>query len=185
MASKVSKVVGVGAMAIVLLGIMWLYWRSPVVAPVAWQAPPLTTVTAPLLPNARLESAEWWAKTLPGPETVAFDHQGDIVTGLADGRIVRLSPGSESVRVLGQTGGRPLAIAFGAEGILYIADAERGLLQMSADGAVTVLANTFESRPLSTLRMPASVTVFPPLSMTSSSINPLVACLPLSWPAES
>ncbi len=148
MVRTVSKVFGIGATVAFLVGSAFIYARSPVVEPVSWQAPPTASLSAALLLNARLEGAEWFAKALPGPEAVAINDQGEIVTGLADGRVVRLTPGSEAVQVLGETHGRPMAIAFGAEETLYIADAERGLLQMSAGGAVTVLANAFQNRPL-------------------------------------
>jgi sugar lactone lactonase YvrE len=110
------------------------------IQPVAWQPPPVAAVTPATALNERLKGAAWWAKALPGPETVFVDAQGRLVAGLLDGRVVRLAPGSEEFEVLGNTGGRPMAVASHPDGRLYIADAHRGLLALDAQGHLEVLA---------------------------------------------
>lgn len=77
-----------------------------------------------------------------GPEDVRFDASGRLVTGLADGTVVRIDPVSGERSVVGNTGGRPLGIQTCADDSVLVCDHDRGLLRMAADGAVTVLAES-------------------------------------------
>jgi sugar lactone lactonase YvrE len=93
------------------------------------------------------------ARTLPpltllelpgfGPEHVTADGKGRLLTGLADGRIVRVGPDGET-EIVAETGGRPLGLEPYGDDALVVCDAERGLLRVSlADsGNVEVLCNT-------------------------------------------
>ncbi|MCX5286040.1 MULTISPECIES: SMP-30/gluconolactonase/LRE family protein [unclassified Streptomyces] len=88
-----------------------------------------------------------------GPEDVVADHRGGVLTGLEDGRIVRVErPGDADragVRVLAETGGRPLGLELLPDNALLVCDAERGLLRIGLDdGVVRVLADTVAGRPL-------------------------------------
>lgn len=109
--------------------------------PVAWEAPPPTPLEGVYAPNERLKSVEWWAKGLIGPEAVTFDPQGRLVTGLKDGRIVRLAPGSDDATLVADTKGRPLAMAYHPDGRLIICDAHKGLMALSEGGALEVLSS--------------------------------------------
>lgn len=109
--------------------------------PVAWVPPPVRAPSPATAPNRRLEAVEWWARQLQGPEAITLDSEGRVVTGLRDGRIVRLKAGSDEVEQLGHTGGRPLAVRFHPSGRLIICDARRGLLSLDlATQAIEVLA---------------------------------------------
>ncbi|MCH0562311.1 MULTISPECIES: SMP-30/gluconolactonase/LRE family protein [unclassified Streptomyces] len=87
-----------------------------------------------------------------GPEDVVADGQGRILTGLENGRIVRVlglaEPGAPvRTEVLADTGGRPLGLELPPDGDLLVCDAERGLLRVSlGDGTVRVLADTVEGQ---------------------------------------
>lgn len=127
----------------VLFGVgVYLGFGPTVIEPAAWQAPPPTPLTGPYALNDRLKDVEWWAKALVGPEAITFDAEGHLVTGLKDGRIVRLTPGSDEAVLLADTKGRPLAIAYHPDGRLIICDAHWGLLALSADGTLEVLASS-------------------------------------------
>jgi sugar lactone lactonase YvrE len=78
-----------------------------------------------------------------GPEDVAVrPGEGRIYTGIGDGSILSIDPGSGETRFFANTGGRPLGVTFDAAGdTLFVADAKLGLLSVDRDGAVTVLAN--------------------------------------------
>lgn len=117
-----------------------LFWPVPI-EPVAWQAPAPPPREGVLAPNDRLRGVERvGAPDVSRPEAVAFDAEGRVVTGLADGRVVRVDPASGAVSVLARTGGRPLGVAYDRDGRLYVADAVKGLLRVSPAGEVTTLA---------------------------------------------
>ncbi|HEX6097073.1 MAG TPA: SMP-30/gluconolactonase/LRE family protein [Thermoanaerobaculia bacterium] len=108
-------------------------WPVPV-DPVAWNAPAGAGFTGPFARNERLRGLE----LLPlggdhGPETVVVDRKGQVYTGTKEGRIFR------DGRAWVSTRGRPLGMAFDHDGHLLVADALRGLLEVTPEGRVTPL----------------------------------------------
>lgn len=92
-------------------------------------------------PNDGFHGLAWIAAaSLPGPEAIAVDPGGRIVTGTEDGRIVRLDPSTGAAEEVVRTGGRALGLAFDRDGALYVCDALRGLLRLSPSGELRVLA---------------------------------------------
>lgn len=82
-----------------------------------------------------------------GPEDVVADSHGRVLTGVEDGRILRLDgladPSAARVEVLADTGGRPLGLELLPDNSLLVCDAERGLLRVDlADGTTNVLADS-------------------------------------------
>ncbi|MER6671798.1 SMP-30/gluconolactonase/LRE family protein [Streptomyces sp. NPDC000983] len=82
-----------------------------------------------------------------GPEDVVADARGRVLTGVEDGRILRLDrltdPAGVRVEVLAETGGRPLGLELLTEDSLLVCDAERGLLRVDlTDGTVRILADS-------------------------------------------
>ncbi len=136
---------------LIVLGVIVLYflaWPVPV-DPVAWEAPPNPGYTGPFAQNDRLKALE----TFPigdntGPEDIAVDEQGRIYAATHEGRIVRLNPDGSNPENWVETGGRPLGIDFDANGNLIVADAYRGLLSISPDGQITVLATEADGIPI-------------------------------------
>jgi sugar lactone lactonase YvrE len=115
--------------------------RRPTIAPVVWRPP-----AAP--PRARLAESE---PPMPaprltpvggaGPEDVAVREDGTVYTGVADGRILRLTP-EGGVETVADTGGRPLGIEVHPDGDLIVCDAYRGLLRVDpSTGRHTVLVD--------------------------------------------
>jgi sugar lactone lactonase YvrE len=89
----------------------------------------------------------------PGPEDVVADPRGRVLTGVADGRILRLDaladPVEARVEVIAETGGRPLGLELLPDGDLLVCDAERGLLRVdTGDGTVRILADSVAGEPL-------------------------------------
>jgi sugar lactone lactonase YvrE len=77
----------------------------------------------------------------PGPEAVAA--MGDwLYSGMQDGRVMRIHLDGRGSETFAQTGGRPLGLKFDARGNLIVADAFRGLLSLSVDGEIAVLADS-------------------------------------------
>ena len=134
---------GMTVLFVVVLCALYLAFWPTNIRPVTWvpnENPGLTGTYAEndLLSAARLVAPESGL----GPEGVEFDRNGRLYTGLANGDIVRIDTarGQEAERVI-NTGGRPLGIQFDQEQNLIIADAFRGLLRLSPDGTLTVLAD--------------------------------------------
>src|SRR5438046_7304761 len=88
-----------------------------------------------------------------GPEDVAVDADGRLVAGDAEGRIwcwpaTAAHDDRAAPVLLAETGGRPLGIELDPrDGSLVVCDAHRGLLRITADGTVTVLATEAACRP--------------------------------------
>jgi sugar lactone lactonase YvrE len=98
---------------------------KPPIDPIRWQPPPSRPLPDPDL-SAALHVVE-----LPGtaPEDVVADAEGNIWTGVEDGRIVRIAPDGGAAQVVTDTGGRPLGLAVARDGRLLICDSHRGLLR--------------------------------------------------------
>ena len=76
------------------------------------------------------------------------DADGNIWTGVDDGRIVRISPDGRAT-VVGDTGGRPLGLAVARDGRLLVCDSPRGLLAMDTDsGRCEALVEEVDGRHL-------------------------------------
>ena len=77
------------------------------------------------------------------------DAEGQIWTGVDDGRIVRISPESGAATVVGDTGGRPLGLHVARDGRLLICDSPRGLLAMDpSTGKIETLTDEVDNRKL-------------------------------------
>lgn len=128
----------------------WLAsWMTPVVAllaylalwpigvnPVAWTAPKDVDYVGVHQSNQRLAGIQH-VSLLPGqegPEHIAA-HQGAVYTGVANGDIVKIDGKQLLPMVVANTGGRPLGIDFDAQGRMLVADAFKGLLRISGEGA--------------------------------------------------
>lgn len=83
-----------------------------------------------------------------GPEHIVAGADGKLYTGVASGNILRLDADGSAQKVFSATGGRPLGMAFAADGQLIVADAIKGLLSVAPDGGVTVLATAVQGTPI-------------------------------------
>ena len=116
---------------------------KPPIDPVRWQPPPVD-------PLPDVGSAAITVVPVPGnaPEDVVVDAEGQIWTGVDDGRIVRISPDGETT-VVGDTGGRPLGLAVAGDGRLLVCDSPRGLLAMdTGSGKFETLVEEVDGRRL-------------------------------------
>lgn len=125
---------------------------APRLKPRRWRPP-----VAPV--RARRPESEWpmgdvQRVELPGrgPEDVRIDSRGRILTGIEDGRILRITLRGDAtpiVETVADTGGRPLGIAVVDDSSLLVCDSERGLLKVDADtGDVDVLVAEVDGTPL-------------------------------------
>lgn len=69
-----------------------------------------------------------------GPEDVVVDPGGRLLTGVEDGRILRVTADGRRIDTVADTGGRPLGLEWDADGRLVVCDAHRGLLRVDPGG---------------------------------------------------
>jgi sugar lactone lactonase YvrE len=113
------------------------------VAPVRWSPPP-----APPARRPRVLEVDVVALPGHGPEDVLIDEDGSVVTGLVDGRILRVSADGRTITTLADTGGRPLGLEWLPDGKMLICDANRGLLTLDKDNRVATLLAEIDGRPM-------------------------------------
>jgi sugar lactone lactonase YvrE len=76
-----------------------------------------------------------------GPEHIAIGPDGKLYTAMASGNLLRMEQDGAKQEVFANTGGRVLGFDFDAEGRIVGADAFKGLVAITADRRVTVLAD--------------------------------------------
>lgn len=127
--------------------LFWLTRPGPVDA-VAWRSPAAPPLTGVLAANTELRQASLLAQGLvDGPEAVILDDSGELFTGTADGRLLRIDT-QGGVHPITHTGGRPLGLALDHQGRLVVADAVRGLLRVDAHGHIETLVDEIDGVPL-------------------------------------
>jgi sugar lactone lactonase YvrE len=118
---------------------------KPRIDPIRWQPPPSRPLPEPDL------TATLHVVAVPGSaaEDVVADADGNIWTGVEDGRLIRIRPDGGSAQVVADTGGRPLGLAVARDGRLLICDSHRGLLRYDpATGAMETLVAQVAGRAL-------------------------------------
>lgn len=123
--------------------------NRPRVDPVVWQPPPYPdrarqpSGAQPFPPLALLPLGAH------GPEDVVVDAEGRLITGVEDGRILRVRPDSGEIEVLADTGGRPLGLEMLPDGDVLICDSHRGLLRLGVGtGDLELLVAGIDRTPL-------------------------------------
>jgi len=131
---------------LVLLPLAAYLSLAPVpIEPVRWTAPKPPAMEA----NTRLSALH----TIDlhggvGPEHIALGPDGSIYTGLESGDILRMNADGSGQKVLASTGGRPLGMEVDGQGGVVVADAYKGLLFVTPDGTVMVLADKVDGDPI-------------------------------------
>lgn len=108
---------------------------KPSIRPVKWEPPK----SSEKLPAKNLPELNVLPVPGHGPEDVLFLEDA-ILTGLDDGRIVKVSLDGWQIEVVADTGGRPLGLENHPDGRVVVCDAEKGLLAVDvASGTVETL----------------------------------------------
>lgn len=137
--------------ALVAIVVLYLLvWPVPI-SPQAWTPPDAPALTGVYQQNNLLSGVERLSLVPPesgfAPEDVALDTENRIYAGLADGRVMRLQADGTNPQVFSNTQGRPLGLAFDANGNLIVADAIKGLLSIAPDGSLSVLTTSADGVP--------------------------------------
>ena len=132
---------------VLAVAIGWAAFAPSPINPQAWNPPKVPPLEGVYAKNERLKAIEKLAVGAGnGPEGVALDPEGRVYAGYLDGRVVRLNPADGKLEELANTGGRPLGTDIGPAGEIYVADADKGLLQIE-NGQVKVLSTTAGDKP--------------------------------------
>lgn len=115
----------------------------PSLDPVRWTPP----AAAPAGPTTAPEAVRVLPTSGYGTEDVLVRADGHVLTGVEDGRILAIDPGTGAETLVADTRGRPLGIEHHPDGGYVVCDSTRGLLHVSVDGVVEVLADRFEGTP--------------------------------------
>lgn len=144
--SRLLKRIAKGLSGLIVLCLAYLlFWPVPV-EPQAWNPPENEGYVGAFAPNDVLAMLDRISlKGDYGSEDAAFGADGMFYMSSHGGKILRYDPEMGELSTFTQTGGRPLGIEFGPDGNLYVADAYRGLLQISPDGDVSVLTNSTDN----------------------------------------
>lgn len=141
-----------GAAIAVSVVMAYLLFAPTTIDPLSWTPP-----AAPSLKDGEFKENTRLAKLkrvgrdleLTGPEAVVTDAENRILTGLDDGRVVRLSSDGKALETLTNTGGRPLGLAWHPDGRLIIADGIKGLLALNVNnGDLQVLTTESDGVPI-------------------------------------
>jgi sugar lactone lactonase YvrE len=140
MASRVRKILVSVALVIVAIAAYLFFWPVPV-DPVAWHPKTPPGFTGEYAANTRLAGLRTIAIGNEfGPEHLKIGPDGRLYAAMTE-NIVRMAPDGANQEVFAHTGGRVLGFDFDAQGNLIAADAMKGLLQVTPDGQVSLLAD--------------------------------------------
>jgi len=134
---------------LLLAGISYLFVAPVAIEPIAWQAPANPGYNGDFAENNKLANLQHLTiSPYHGPEDIVTDAQGRLYVSVHEGKILRLYPEENRYEVFAENLGRPLGLAFDAKQNLLVADAYLGLLSISAQAEVSVLADSFEAEPI-------------------------------------
>jgi sugar lactone lactonase YvrE len=115
---------------------------KPSIDPARWTPPRSSDATRPAAPSGlRVYDTSGY-----GTEDVLVDHDGRVLTGVEDGRLLAIDPATGTETEIAATGGRPLGIEHHPDGGYVVCDSTRGLLRVGSDGVVEVLAAGHDGR---------------------------------------
>jgi sugar lactone lactonase YvrE len=136
------------ALAVLALAAYLSFWPVPIQA-VSWNAPAAPGYTGPHEVNERLARLNLISLgTEAGPEHIVLARDGKLYAAVASGRVLRMNPDGTAQEVFADTGGRVLGFDFDRAGNLIAADAIKGLLAISPDGRIRLLADQVGGDPI-------------------------------------
>lgn len=142
---RLSRIAGLG---LILLLSYLLLWPTAI-DPVAWVSPSAPGYVGAFAPNTGLANLERLPLSgFTGAEDLAQAPSGWLYASTHQGKLLRFKPDGTEPTVFVKGLGRPLGIEADAQGRIIVADAYRGLLSVTASGAVSVLATECDGKPI-------------------------------------
>jgi sugar lactone lactonase YvrE len=119
----------------------------PRIEPQRWRPPRAPVMEGRWAPTAPLSGLEFWPVPGQGPEDVFVAADGQVYTGLRDGRVLAVT--AEDSREVGRVDSAVLGIEGLPDGRLLLCAADIGLVALDpASGGTEVLLDRVEDRPL-------------------------------------
>lgn len=141
------KKIGLGIAFCLAALIGYLAFAPVSINPGVWVAPENAGYVGPFAPNTELANLERISvEKSVGPEDAAVLN-GMIYATSQTGDITRINPETKAVEIVANTGGVPLGIEV-SDGIIYIADAHKGLLSLTENGALKILTDEVDGTPI-------------------------------------
>jgi len=126
---------------VLLAAVLYLLTWPVAIDPGYWAPPATPALVGPLAQNNLLATTQRLGEAQGrAPEDIAVDATGKLYAGYEDGKVFRFDPDGSNPKLLADTGGRPLGLAFDPKGNLIICDSFKGLLSLSPTGELTTLA---------------------------------------------
>ena len=131
----VRRVAGITALVVAGGAAYLCLWPIPA-EPVSWPAQKPPGYTGPFAQNTRLSGLRMIdTGSEVGPEHIAIGPDGKLYAAMHSGNLIRMQPDGGKQEVFANTGGRVLGFDFDAQGRMIAADAMKGLLAITPDGA--------------------------------------------------
>jgi sugar lactone lactonase YvrE len=140
-ASLVRKLAGATGLSVTAVAAYLWFWPVPA-EPVSWSAPTPPGYVGAHAPNTRLSGL----RTIDignevGPEHIAIGPDGRLYAAMESGNLLRMDPDGGKREVFASTGGRVLGFDFDTAGRMIAADPMKGLLVITSDARVSLLAD--------------------------------------------
>ncbi len=137
------KKIGFSFAALFAVGGLYLGFAPVSIDPVSWQPDADAGHVGVFAPNTKLADLERISVGVSvGPEDATI-LDGLIYATSQTGDITRIDPATKTVTIVANTDGVPLGIE-AHDGMIYIADAHKGLLSMTPNGTLKTLTDTVD-----------------------------------------
>jgi sugar lactone lactonase YvrE len=139
--SVVRKGAAVAGLAVLGVAAYLCLWPLPA-EPQSWIAQTPPGYTGPFAPNTHLAGPSMIdTGSEVGPEHIVIGPDGKLYAAMLSGDVIRMDPAGGKPEVFASTGGRVLGLDFDAAGTMIVADPMKGLLAITPDAHVTLLAD--------------------------------------------
>ncbi|WP_395340398.1 SMP-30/gluconolactonase/LRE family protein [Ningiella sp. W23] len=134
---------------IIAIGFGSLYAISPI-RPKSWQPDANAGLQNMFMENDELNTAMvLHASTLIAPEDIVVTSEGLLYTGLENGDVVSFDVNEpDNIRVIANTGGRPLGVRLNKSGNIVVSDPVKGLLSITPEGEISTLVTQYKGKSL-------------------------------------
>jgi sugar lactone lactonase YvrE len=146
---RLSKL-GLALLLCLVVLLTLIFVGSSSVDPVSWDAPEAPSLEGVYAPNNILSKVRHLPLSpLHGPEDLALASDGSMYVSSQEGYILKSQSATHDIEAWADTGGKPMGVELSSDGVLYIADALKGIIVVNDDLTTRVIVDTVDDEPLS------------------------------------